>query len=72
MASALSTGMITTETTKSFLSAVASAMFTFKRYPTNDDYSNVACTIVTKYPFLKSPMGKPHVSVYEEETDHCI
>ena len=63
VASAFSTGQMTMETTKSFLSAVASAMFTFKRYPTNDDYSNVARTIVTKYPFMKSPTGKPHVSI---------
>lgn len=62
--SALSTGKMTMETTKAFLSAIASAMFSYKRYPTNDDYSNVARTIIAKYPFMKSPTGKPHVSVY--------
>ena len=62
--SALSTGKMTMETSKAFLSAVASAMFTYKKYPTNDDYSNVARTIITKYPFMKSPTGKPYVNPY--------
>ena len=64
VASALSTGKMTMETTRAFLSTVASAMFTYKRYPTNDDYSNVARTIITKYPFMKSPTGKPYVSPF--------
>ena len=51
------------ETNKAFLSSVASSMFSFKRYPTHNDYVNVARTIVGKYPFMKSPTGKPYVSM---------
>ena len=59
---ALGIGKMTSETRTSFLSAVASAMLRFKRYPTRDDYTNVARTIISKYSFFKSPTGIPHVS----------
>ena len=58
VASALASGRMTLETNTFFLSTVASAMF-----PTSDDYRNVARAIGTKYPFMKSPTGKPYVSL---------
>lgn len=57
---ALQSGKMTYETGRAFLTAVASSMFTYKRYPTADDYINVACTIIEKYPFMKSHTGKPY------------
>ncbi len=59
---ALESKKMTLGTTSSFLSAIAGSMFTYKRYPTNEDYVNVARVIVQKYPFMKSPTGKPYVS----------
>ena len=61
---ALESGNVTLETTKSFLSTVASAMATFTFYPSKDDYTDGARTIIEKYPFIKSPIGKPYVSMY--------
>ena len=29
----------------------------------SDDYNNVARSIVAKYPFMKSPTGKPYISI---------
>ena len=60
---ALQCGKMTYETDRAFLTAVASSMFTYKRYPTADDYINVARTIIAKYPFMKSHTGKPYVSL---------
>ena len=59
--SALKSGKMTLDTNKAFLSTVAACMFSYKKYPTSDDYNNVARTIVQKYPFMKSPIGKPYV-----------
>lgn len=36
-------------------------MLYYKCYPSRDDYKNVGCTIVQKYPFMKSPVGSPAV-----------
>ncbi len=55
---------MTISTNKAFLSTVTASMFSHKRYPSADDYTNVARTIVQKYPFMKSPTGKPYVSFY--------
>ena len=60
---ALKSGNMTLETNKSFLSTIAASMFTYKKYPTADDYNNVARVIIQKYPFMKSPTGKPYVSL---------
>ena len=62
--SALASGKMTLETSRTFLTTVAGAMFTFKRYPTSDDYTNVARAICAKYPFMKSPTGKPYVCLF--------
>jgi len=59
---ALKNGKMTSETRSCFISAVASAMLRFKRYPTREDYTNVARTIIQKCSFFKSPTGTPHVS----------
>lgn len=59
---ALATGQLTKEVRSSFLSAVASSMLVFKRFPSRDDYVCVARTIIKKYPFLSSPAGTPYVS----------
>ena len=52
---------MTKESRKSFFSAVASAMLTYKQYPTANDYRNVAASILDKYEFLKSPVREPDV-----------
>jgi len=65
---ALECGKMTLETTKSFLSTVAAAMATFTFYPSKDDYTDVARTIIEKYPFMKSRIGKPYVSIYTVPT----
>ena len=57
----LKSGSMTEDTTRSFLSSVAASMFTYKRYPSADDYRNVARVIIQKYPFMKSPTGKPYM-----------
>lgn len=59
----LKSGSMTEDTTRAFLSSVAASMFTYKRYPSADDYRNVARVIIQKYPFMKSPTGKPYVSL---------
>ena len=43
-----------------FVTAVASALFSFKDYPTTEEYYQVAEEIVKKYPFLETRDG--HVS----------
>ena len=53
---------MTKESTRSFLSAVASAMLSYKRYPTREEYTRVAKDIILKYPFLKPSNGSPTVS----------
>lgn len=60
---ALANGKMTKTTTCSFLSSVASAMLVYKRYPTHDDYVEVAKTVVQKYTFMASPIGTPYVSI---------
>lgn len=60
---ALSSKKLTKETRSQFLSAVASSMLTFKRYPTPDEYKNVALSICKEYEFLKSPVGTPEVRI---------
>ena len=61
---ALKDGKMSMSTRSHFLSAVASAIFAFKMYPTREDYNCVGRTIVNKYPFLRAPSGagSPHVS----------
>lgn len=54
---------MTKETRKAFFSAVASAMLNYKRYPTANDYRNVAASILAKYEFLKSPVRDPDVRI---------
>ena len=62
---ALKSKKMTRETTKSFYSAVANSMLSFKRYPTREEYTRVAVEIIRKYPFLKPRTGSPTVcSVY--------
>ena len=58
---ALKTGCMTLETNKSFLSTVAASMFVYKKYPTADDYNNVARVMIKMYPFVRSHTGKPCV-----------
>ena len=42
----LKSGSMTEDTTRAFLSSVAASMFTYKRYPSADDYRNVARVIL--------------------------
>ena len=51
---------MTSETKKSFLSS-ASAMLTYKRYPTREDYINVGRAVIEKYDFMAQPTGTPYV-----------
>lgn len=59
---ALKNRQMTMTSTREFLSRVAAAMFVIKKYPSQDDYMNVARSICNKYPFMKAPTGKPYVS----------
>ena len=56
-------GQMNRETTKAFISTVASCIFRFKRYPTTEELTDVARCIVEKYPFMKGKK-KPYVSIY--------
>ena len=51
---ALSSGKMTAETRKAFLSQVAALIFSKKRYPTREEFQRVALDIITQYPFLVS------------------
>jgi len=63
---ALETGQMTHETESAFLSAVASSIFKYKKYPTHEDYIDVAMCIIQKYPFMKNTKGKkPYVSDHD-------
>jgi len=68
---ALKSRKMTLETTRSFLSTIASAIATFTLYPTKDDLSDVARAIVDKYPFMQASKGKPYMSIHANKT-HCI
>lgn len=60
---ALRSKKMTTETRRAFFSAIASSMLNFKRYPTSEDYRNVAESILAKYEFLGCSInyGTPEV-----------
>ena len=45
-------------TFKKFLSRIANVMFLYKRYPRRADYESVAEQIVTRYPFMTSPLDR--------------
>ena len=53
---ALKSGKMTAETRKTYLSQVAAAIFTKKRYPTREEFQRVALDIVRRYPFMESPV----------------
>ena len=59
---ALHTGKMIKDSMSAFLSSVASAMLVFKRYPTKEDYVNVARSIIEKYDFMSSLAWTPYVS----------
>ena len=61
---ALRNKQMTRETRSAFFTAIASSMLNYKRYPTSDDYKNVAQSIITSYEFLgcKANYGTPEVS----------
>lgn len=63
---ALTSKKMNTETTSAFLSSIASSMLVHKKYPTRNDYINVARTVVEKYDFMGTQFveGTPYVSVY--------
>jgi hypothetical protein len=62
---ALASGKMTLETKTFFLSTIAGAMFTYKRYPSSDDYTNVARATCAKYPFMKVRTLCKLVNLYE-------
>lgn len=57
----LSTGKMTREAKRAFLSSVAAKMLGYKRYPSSEEYTRVAIQITSKYPFFKPPSGSPTV-----------
>lgn len=58
----LSSGKLTKEAKRAFLSTVAAKMLGYKRYPSSEEYTRVAVQIITKYPMFKPPSGSPTVS----------
>ena len=58
---ALKSQKMTMTCTREFLSTVAGAMYERKKYPTKDDFMNVARSICKEYPFMKAPTAKPYV-----------
>ena len=40
------------------MTRIAIVMFLYKRYPKKSDYESVAEQIVTRYPFMKSPLQR--------------
>ena len=60
----LKSGKMSFNSHRVFMSHIASSMLAFKKYPTRDDYANVARTILKEYPFFKSAPGSgtPYVS----------
>lgn len=60
---ALRTKKMSTETTRRFVSSIAGTMLTYKRYPSQEDYRNVAQSVISRYPFLQSPFGSPHGAI---------
>ena len=61
VAAALETRQMNRETTTAFISTVASSIFRYKKYPTTEELTDVARSIVEKYPFMKGKK-KPYVS----------
>ena len=61
---ALNTKKMTKETKSAFFSAVAASMLAYKRYPSADDYRNVAQSVCERYSFFKSPIGEPYVRTF--------
>lgn len=60
--SELKKGMLSIRAKPKFISAVASAIFRYKSYPTTDEYERVGKLIISKYPFLRSSNGTGFVS----------
>lgn len=58
---ALNNQKMTRDVMAKFISVIAGSMLNFKRYPTSQDYNNVAQSIITQFPHLKSPIGAPNV-----------
>lgn len=49
-----------------FISSVASAIFKYKNYPTDDEYNHIGSQIIKKFPFVKASSGSGgsgHVSI---------
>ena len=61
---ALSSHKMTRETNSAFLSAIAAAMLSYKRFPSREEYTRVAVDIIRTYSFMKPPNGSPTVSTF--------
>ena len=48
---------------RKFLSAIASAIFRHKGYPTKEEYNHVGQQVIEKYPFLCTKDGCGYVSI---------
>ena len=58
----LSSGKMSREAKRAFISSIASAMFACIKHPSGEEYTRVAYDIIKQYPFLKPPSGSPTVS----------
>lgn len=55
---------MTQQAKRSFFTAVAGAMLTYKKYPSSKDYHCVYRSIIAKYPFLEADAGSQEVCKY--------
>uniref|UniRef100_A0A1X7TXL7 Uncharacterized protein n=1 Tax=Amphimedon queenslandica TaxID=400682 RepID=A0A1X7TXL7_AMPQE len=69
---ALKQHKMSSTTRRQFISDVASTILGYKRYPTKEDYTNVARTIISTQPFLRAPpgAGTPLGVIVEELKSH--
>ena len=56
------------QTKRAFFTAIASAMLTYKRYPSSKDYHCVYRSIIAKYPFLEADAGSQEVQMRVHST----
>uniref|UniRef100_A0A1X7U1X0 Uncharacterized protein n=1 Tax=Amphimedon queenslandica TaxID=400682 RepID=A0A1X7U1X0_AMPQE len=61
----LKSGKMTKEARKQLLTSVASCMFSYKRYPTKEEFIQLAMEIIRKYPFMKSLTGTPSGAIVQ-------
>jgi hypothetical protein len=48
-----------------YICHIASSMFSFKRYPTREEFIRIALEIINKYPFMKTTTGSPSGAIVQ-------